>query len=646
MDKKYQELFIDEAKEQLQSLNQALLTLETSGEDAEILNEAFRLVHTVKGAAKILGIDSIGELAHITEDVFDNIKSKKIPLSQDLIDKLFEATDYLTKMVGELSENGEVSSDCSNFIARLQEILNTSETAEPKINNVSAKLEIKLNKEQEKEFQAAKSEGLNILLVSFRLNDTCKLKEGRIFQVFRELKSIGKVIASAPEKEQVTDDTNRGLILLASSNNSEDVKAKAGGVSKIDEVSTREINSKEDLNLSKKLEEKATTTKTSGSASDTVRVKSKYLDNLMNLVGELMISEIRVKQIAEDINHKELTQFLKNNDRLIGELQDQILRMRMVPIDHIFKRFPRMVRDISREMDKEIEFQMVGNDIEIDRSLLDDVSDMVMHLLRNSIDHGIESAKDRKKINKRHNGTLLLKTSREQSNIVIEVIDDGKGIDVDKIVSTAISKGMITKEKVNTLDDKEKLELILLPGLSTAKEVSEVSGRGVGLDVVNEKVNKLGGTVRMETFIGEGTKVKIKLPPSMAIIRAMLLEVNDQKYAIPLENIVETIKINEQEIHNIMSTGIFKLRDEVLPIQNLLKELGGNDFDNGHTKMPVIIVEKNGTRAGLVVNRLIGQQEIVIKNLGKHMRNAGCFSGATILGDGRVAMILDVEAFL
>ena len=643
--KKYHDLFIEETKEQLQNLNQTLLTLEAVGEDSESLNEAFRLMHTVKGAAKILGIDTIGELAHVTEDILDKIKSKKIPLNQDMIDLLFESTDYLTKMVIELSDDGEVSSDCSSFINRLHEMINSDNNTQQPIGENNS-IEFKFNDEQKEIFLRAKNEGLNVFLVTVRLNEKCKLKEGRIFQVFRELGSIGEVITSIPAKDNVVEDTYKVTILLITAGTAEEAEAKAKGVSKVEDVNAKTINSLEELMINKRPEERAKTNNTSLSSSDTVRVKSQYLDNLLDLVGELMISEIRIKQIAEDIQNKDLRHFLKNNDRLIGEIQDYILRMRMVPIDHIFKRFPRMVRDMAKEMDKNIDFQMIGNDIEIDRSLLDDVSDAVMHLLRNSIDHGIETRKERQRIKKNRNGNLVLKTYQEQSSIVIDVTDDGRGIDPDKIISTAISKGLISKEEAISLDGKEKLELAFLPGLTTAKEVSEVSGRGVGLDVVNEKIRRLGGTIRIDTRLGEGTKVVIKLPPSMAIIRAMLLEINNEKYAIPLENIIETIKINENEIHKIIDTGMFKLRDEVLPIQNLLHKFGGNGFDNGHSQIPVLVVEKNGIRAGLIVNRLIGQQEIVIKNLGKHIRSVGYFSGATILGDGRVAMILDVEAFI
>jgi two-component system chemotaxis sensor kinase CheA len=662
--KKYQELFIEEAKEQLQSLNQTLLALEATGEDPELLNEAFRLVHTVKGAAKILGIDTIGDIAHTTEDIFDNIKNKTIPFSQEMIDILFEAIDHMTKLVNELSNEGEETSDCSDFITRLRDITNStdniSESQSPSSNgkvesdgdagtdvNTDSPFDVELNDEQKTAFENAKKNEINAFLISVKLDESCKLKEGRIFQVFRELSTIGDIITSLPKKEEVNEDTDNVQIFLTTASSDSDAENKAKGVSKVKEVIARNIESLDDLKQNKKIENitKTKSKNASLSSSETVRVKSQYLDNLLDLVGELMISEIRVKQIAEDINHKDLKQFLKNNDRLIGEVQDYILRMRMVPIDQIFKRFPRMVRDMSKEMDKAIDFQMEGNDIEIDRSLLDDVSDAVMHLLRNSIDHGIETTKQRKELKKKQTSTLNLKTHREQSNIVIEIIDDGRGIDVKKIVAAAISKGLITKDKANSLDEKEKLELAFLPGLSTAKTVSDVSGRGVGLDVVNEKVRRLGGTVRIESTIGSGTKVVVKLPPSMAIIRAMLLEVNEQKYAIPLENIVETIRIGEEEIHQILNTGIIRLRDEVLPIQNLLVQFGGK-LNDEQSQIPVLIVEKDGSRAGLIVNRLIGQQEIVIKNLGRYMRNVGCFSGATILGDGRVAMILDVEAMI
>jgi two-component system chemotaxis sensor kinase CheA len=645
--KKYRELFIEEANEQLQNLNMTLLKLETAGDDIELLHEAFRLVHTVKGSSKVLGIKEFGDIAHSTEDILDKIKNKKIPVTQEILDILFESTDIMATMVNELANDDEISIDPSDFVAKLNEILKNNFTSD-KGRMIQNSDHFVFSDAQKEIFSKAKNDGLTIYLLTVKIDKACKFKEGRIFQVYKKLEEIGTVISSNPEKDQVSDSTNDVQILISTQESAKKVVSNILTVTEIEKVSTKLVETINDIKFVQKVQKIDEADKQSLYSSDTVRVKSKFLDSLLDLVGELMISEIRVKQIAEDIRHKNLKQFLKNNDRLISEVQDYILRMRMVPIDTIFKRFPRMVRDISKEMGKKIEFQMDGNDIEIDRSLLDDVGDSIMHLLRNSIDHGIELSSVRKKANKKDMGILSLKSYREQSIVVIEVTDDGNGIDVEKIVNTAVSKGLITPEKAKSMDEKEKLDLIFLPGLSTAEKVSEVSGRGVGLDVVSEKIHRLGGSVKIDSKVGWGTKIIIKLPPSMAIIQAMLLEINKEKYAIPLENIVETIKINETEVHNVADNGIFKLRDEVLPIMNLYSKFNGNNeiLHDGEQQMPVVIVEKNGSRAGLVVNKLIGQQEIVIKNLGVYMRNSDYFSGATILGDGRVAMILDVEAFL
>jgi two-component system chemotaxis sensor kinase CheA len=643
--KKYFELFIEEANEQLQNLNQSLLVLESNKQDQDSVNEAFRLIHTVKGTANILGLNNIGDLAHSMEDLLDDIRVKKIEFNQEIMDILFEGIDILSEMVAELAEKGEVKTDAAGFIENIREINNSFNTDQDSDDSFES-LDIILDNAQKKSFTDAKDKGSNLFLVNITISDDCKLKEGRIFQVLKDLKSLGTVIASAPDTNNVQEDQNKIQVLLATSADKKEVKVKVKNVSEIKDVMIEMIDSLADLESGKKNDDKKPGGKRAFSSSETVRVKSSYLDSLLDLVGELMISEIRVKQIASDINHKGLKQVLKNNDRLIGEIQDQILRMRMVPIDHIFKRFPRMVRDIAKEMEKNIEFKIEGNDIEIDRSLLDDVGDVVMHLLRNSIDHGIEPIEERTKSSKKPEGSLLLKAFREQSNVVIDVVDDGRGIDLDKLASSAISKGLISREDVNKLDERGKVDLALLPGLTTAEVISDVSGRGVGLDVVNDKIKGLGGTIKIDTAPEKGTEVIVKLPPSMAIIRAMLIEVDSDKYAIPLENVVETVKIIDNEIHNVLNTGIFKLREEVLPIMDLHTEFGGNGTDQELiSQMPVVIVEKNGNRAGLIVSKLLGQQEIVIKNLSTRIRNLDHFSGATILGDGKVTMIIDVGAF-
>jgi two-component system chemotaxis sensor kinase CheA len=354
-----------------------------------------------------------------------------------------------------------------------------------------------------------------------------------------------------------------------------------------------------------------------------------------------MINNIRINQIAVDLRHRELKQTLQNNSRLMGELQDVVLRTRMVQVDFIFKRFPRIVRDMAQSNNKEIDFVMRGNDIEIDRSLLDEIGDALVHLLRNAADHGIEQKEDRVAKGKKPQGTIILSAFQEQGNVVITVEDDGKGMDIKKITAKAIQKGLITAEEAERMDDRSKLQFVFLPGFSTADKVSDLSGRGVGMDVVKTKIEHMGGFVRLDTESGKGSKITLKLPPSMSIIRAMLVEVNSEKYAIPLENVRETVRVPMTAIHEIADRGVFKLRNEVLPILNIHCEFGGL-AEQMTREMPAIIVEKNDNRACLIVSRLIGQQEIVVKNLGKDLRQTGYFSGATILGDGKVAMILDV----
>jgi two-component system chemotaxis sensor kinase CheA len=577
------------------------------------------------------------------EDVFDNIRSSKIPFSQEMIDIFFEGTDLLSSKVAEVNETGMTSSDSSDFIERLNILIEN--TSSDKLSDertiINSSKGISLDEEKKLAFLDARSGGNNLFLVTFNLREDCKLREGRIFQAYRTLGFMGEVISSTPDSKHVEEYAGKVFVLLATSKSEKEVHLKIKSVPELEDISIEMINTLADLELHEMPGEKKPAAKRSFYTSETVRVKSRYLDSLLDLVGELMISEIRVKQIADDIKHKELRQALKNNNRLIGELQDNVLRMRMVPLDYIFKRFSRMIRDMSKDAGKEIDFRIEGSDIEIDRSLLDDVGDSLMHILRNSIDHGIEPEEERKEIKKTPRGSILLKAHGEKGNVVIEVADDGRGIDPDKMVKAAISK-----EEANNLDEKRKMDIAFLPGLSTAKEVSEVSGRGVGLDVVKQKITDLGGTVGIDSKLGKEARVSVKLPPSMAIIKAMLVEVTDEKYAIPLENIVEIIRIGEKDIHNILDTGVFKLRDDVLPLLNLHEEFGGELSQVPKSQLSVVIVEKDGIDAGLVVSNLLGQQEIVIKSLGAHMRKNQYFSGATILGDGKVAMILDVGALM
>lgn len=662
---KYIDAFVEEARENIESLNQVLMVMEKKGYDEQGMYKAYRLVHTLKGNANVLGIDFIGEIAHSMEDVLDLLKEKKKTPRREMLDLLFESSDLVERMVGELVDSGGIMTDGKETIKRLRELTaHIGGRVQKKRNRKKVSGKRKKPADTQIEFTDALKErvvecleqGQSIYELTVTMDDGLSFKEGRVFQLLRKISTLGYIIASAPDTDNIDDDITELKILFATKEEKKALKLAASDITGIEilEVEplelpddTHEVADNDQIPDDTAQDEKGSRSrKQSGfSQLDTVRVKSKLLDLLLDLVGEIMISDIRFNQIAIDLKNRELKQVLKNRERLMSELQDIVLRMRMIPIDYIFKRFPRMMRDMSKESGKRIDFETTGNDMEIDRSLLDNIGDSLVHILRNAVDHGIESEKEREKAGKEPVGSVILSAYREQSSIVIEVDDDGRGLDPDRIVEKAVEKGVISSEEARNLDGKQRLALAFRPTVSTASKVTEVSGRGVGLDVVKNRIESLAGTVKLVSEKGKGTKFFMKLPPSMSIISAMLVEVNDEKYGIPLENVNETTRIPAADIHEFSECGMFRLRDEILPILNVHKEFGG-EIQMLEEDMPVVIVEKDEERAGLIVTKLIGQQEIVVKTMSKELASQQYFSGATILGDGRVAMILDVGALI
>lgn len=653
---KYLDVFIEEARENLQGVNNVLLELEEKGFSEESMAVAYRVVHTIKGTAAVIGIEPISELAHVMEDLFGILVEQKKTPEKKLLNLLFRGADTIEKMIVQLEKEGTTDIKVDGLIAEMKKFQDmTAKNAETEKDNGmdNQGCSLVLDTEQKKLVNDAIGAGKLVYEVVVTYEKKLKFKEGRAFQLVRRLAQIGSVITTRPASTEVKEDDDSITILLATQENAEEVGKAAKDVIGMEQVDIEMLMGfKEDDAGSAEPAEAGEGAKTTEGASseksistgNTIRVKSKLLDQLLDLVGEIMINNIRINQIATDLKHRELKQTLQNNSRLMTEMQDIVLRTRMVPVDFIFKRFPRMVRDVSEESKKDVEFTMKGNDIEIDRSLLDEIGDSLVHLLRNAVDHGIEPAETRRANGKPAKGTLILSAFREQSSIVITVEDDGRGMDPAKIAKKAVQKGLVTQDEVDRMEEKKILSFVFLPGFSTAERVSDISGRGVGLDVVKTKIEGLGGFVKMDTKVGKGTKFTLKLPPSMSIIRAMLVEVNNEKYAIPLENVRETVRVNMDQVIEVAHQGVFRLRNEVLPVLNIHSEFGG--LINEHRDMPAIIVEKNENSAVLVVSRLIGQQEIVVKNLGRDLRSAGFFSGATILGDGKVAMILDVGAFI
>ena len=684
---KYLDVFIEESKENLQTLNSTLLSLEQDGFDEEGMNAAFRAMHTIKGTAGVIGIAPIQQLAHVMEDLFDDLRKKKETPPRTILELLFAGVDLIESMLLELETSGSTQVPVIDIVERMREAMEglPATAIDDPVSEESG-----LEPDQLEQIKAMLPAGERPVMVSVTWSNGLKFKEGRAYQVIRAASSQGTLLATSPASEDVADSDEGLIVVLGTTRNDADILGvvkevtgvAAATAQTIDVpghpaqtvVSAAPVDPIEQMAESVPLPLPADQSQAapleplertvdrgaecaggddhvegrkenrSGSPNgSSIRVKSKLLDKLLDQVGEIMINNIRINQIATDLKHRELKQTLQNNSRLMGEMQDIVLRTRMVQVDFIFKRFPRIVRDLSRDNGKEVDFIMRGTDIEIDRGLLDEIGDALVHLLRNSLDHGIEPAAERVAKGKSPRGTITLSALQEQSNIIITVEDDGRGMDPGKIVAKAVSKGLVKAEDAERLDDRSKLQFVFLPGFSTAEKISDISGRGVGMDVVKTKIEELGGFVRLDSTFGQGCKVTLKLPPSMSIIRAMLVEVNGEKYAIPLDNVRETVRVPLGAVHSIADRGVFQLRDEVLPVLNIRAEFGAPAETVGD--MPAVIVEKNDNRSCLLVSRLIGQQEIVVKNLGKDLRQTGYFSGATILGDGKVAMILDVGVF-
>lgn len=647
----YMEAFVEEARENLQVINTVLLELEEKGFSEEGMKEAYRIVHTIKGTAAVMGFESISELMHVMEDLFDVLRSKKQAPTKEQAGLLFSGVDLTERMIADLEANGQTAISNKELIDQMRACMSSAKQGTPAAAAPAAERKFTITSEQRSQMLEAVREGKRLVKLDASYTADCKLKEGRAFQLVRNLSRKGMVVSTVPPINEIKDEDAGISLLIASSEDDETlahIAQNVTGIAKV-EIAPYEAPAEPEEQAERKDKACAAADAKAGEAAhggaSSIRVKAKLLDQLLDLVGEIMINNIRINQISSDLKNRELKQTLQNNARLMTDLQDIVLRTRMVQVDFIFKRFPRMVRDMAIENGKNIDFVIRGNDIEIDRSLLDEIGDALVHLLRNACDHGLESKEQRAAAGKSPTGSLILSAYQEQSNVVITVEDDGRGIDPAKVTRKAIEKGILTQEEADRMDEKAKVNLIFLPGFSTAEKVTDISGRGVGMDVVKTKIQGLGGFVKIDTVVGKGTKITLKLPPSMSIIRAMLIEVNHEKYAIPLENVRETVRVPMEKIHDVADKGLFRLRDEVLPVLNVHSEFGG-DLLAEHKDMPAIIVEKNDNRACLLVSRLIGQQEIVVKNVGGDLRSTGYFSGATILGDGKVAMILDVGAFV
>lgn len=708
----YLEIFIDETKEHLQTLNDQVLIMEQDPNNSDTVNEIFRAAHSLKGMAGTMGFKRMQRLTHDLENVFSEIRNGKISVTPDIVDIVFKCLDALEGYLANIQDSADEGTEDNEEIINLlnaalegsgsssaplpeaeasvevsKEVSDSEEAAAPvSSKNDKAKFrELALADFEIKAMKEAVANGMHVYGATVYIQETCILKAARAFLVFKGIESIGEVAKSEPSVQDIEDERFDFdfSVFVISEKEIDQVEKVMSNVSEIQEVVIEEFNPDDAVIAAsdskaeteeetveqdqapetaapvesapaasvkkESAEKKSTETKKKPVVNRSVRVDIEKLDDLMNLVSELIIAKNGLVSVSanEAGNHnQQFNEQIEYLERITTNLHESVMKVRMVPIESVVNRFPRMIRDISKKLNKEMELIMTGEETELDRTVIDEIGDPLMHMLRNAADHGLESTLDRIKLGKPKVGTIRLDAYQDGNNVTIEVSDDGKGVDAEKVKASAVKKGTITEDQAEKMSDKEAIDLLFRPAFSTAEKVSDLSGRGVGLDVVKSKIEGLGGDVEVSTVLGEGTTFTVRLPLTLAIIQALMVDIREEKYAIPLSSIVTVEDVPSSEVKMVQNKEVINLRGNVIPLIRLSEELDFEPLEEEPESLVVVIVKKGDKTAGLVIDNLIGQQEIVIKPLGKYIYIHKMFSGATILGDGEVALILDTNTLL
>jgi two-component system chemotaxis sensor kinase CheA len=673
----YRQLFIEEAKEHIDTLTKSLLSLEKDPENQDLVNMLFRSAHTLKGSSGMMGFKDFQELTHAMEDIFDGMRKGNKP-SSTLVSTLLECVDSLSNRLEQIQNKVEKEIDVATLKGKLQKV-NAQQTApEPAQKEVSpqkseptveAKFELDTN--QKEAIKKAETQGNHSYFVDLKFSKDCNFKNLRASMLISKLSEVAEVIKTLPDQKDLDENQLDHGFKLAVTSKLEDkeVEKCAQQVCEVEDVHVFPLdinasvgnlpvqpsmpNTSAASTLPVKENKQASTVHASEEAktladirsAQTVRVKYEQLDRLMNWVGELVINKIALLQVTADNRNESLKRITENIDRLTADLQDLVMQVRMVPVSQIFDRFPRLVRDLSIKKEKKIDLVMEGRDIEVDRTVLDEIGEPLIHLLRNSVDHGIEHPEDRTIASKEPTGRIKLSAQRNGDHVIVEIEDDGAGIDPEKVKESAIKKGFSTKEELDKLTRDQLINMIFMPGFSTAKEVTDTSGRGVGMDVVKTKIAALGGTVHLETEIGKGTKTSIKLPLTLAIIQAILVKDAGQTFAIPTSQVSEIVRSRKSEIKSLGKADAIVVRNHVIPVVHLhrILDLEGDDEEDLELLITYLGDEEN--KLGVVVDSVLRQQDILVKTLNDTLSGIKGISGATILGDGQVVLVLDVKQF-
>ena len=703
----YLEIFIDETNGHLQILSDCIMTLEKEPENMDVINEIFRAAHSLKGMAGTMGFKRMQRLTHDMENVFQEVRSGNMSVNSSLVDVLFQCLDAIEAYLDNVKESSDEGTDDNEAIIKeLNEILAAGTGNEPVEEKKPASaeekkavgnekypkkyLEMEFPEKAKEELREAEKKGMNIYGLSVFIQEECLLKAARAVLVFKAVEDFGNIIVYNPSSQDIEDEKFEFDFSFYMVSNEDLTKIMEVGqaVSEIEKVIGEKITYNELTAAAekrevaeakaaeKKAEEKKAEEKSAAPAvqsapapavqsapaakkstpgkpvtNRTVRVDIEKLDALMNQVSELIIAKNSLVSIGAtsdgntgSANSQAFHEQIEYLERITTGLHESVMKVRMVPIESVVQKFPRMIRDLSKKLDKKMELHMTGEDTELDRTVVDQIGDPLQHLLRNSADHGLENGEVRRKRGKPEVGTIHLNAFQEGNNVIIEVSDDGNGIDTENVKSKAIERGLITPEQGAALSQKEIIDFLFMPSFSMAKKISDISGRGVGLDVVKSNIEALGGDVEVKSVLGEGSKFIVRLPLTLAIIQALMVEVRGEKYAISLGSIETIEEIAPDEIKFVQAKEVIHIRGMVIPLVRLDQLLDCEPDEKERDSLTVIIVRKGDKFAGLIVDELDGQQEIVIKSLGKYINNSTkIISGATVLGDGEVALILDVN---
>ena len=704
----YLEIFIDETSEHLQNLSDCIMELEKDPENMDTINEIFRAAHSLKGMAGTMGFKRMQRLTHDMENVFQEVRSEKVKVTSSMIDLLFKCLDAIEGYLDNVkASSDEGTEDNELIIKELNDFIAAEDgaaaapapaQAEPKKEEAPAQtaggddkkyFEFGLSESEKDKIKQAEEGGAHIYGMTIYIQKECLLKAARAFLVFKAVEEFGEILVYNPSSQDIEDEKFDCdfSIFIASDEPYEKIAEAAKSVSEIDKVVGEEVKyetlaakqekAEADAAAAEKSQDApaeaapaqeqpqaqavkpAAKTQSSGNKKQTVakpvtnrtvRVDIEKLDALMNQVSELIIAKNSLVSISStdsgDFQNQSFHEQIEYLERITTNLHESVMKVRMVPIESVVAKFPRMIRDLSRKLDKKMELYMTGEDTELDRTVVDQIGDPLQHLLRNSADHGLEDNATRIAKGKPEVGSIFLNAFQEGNNVIIQVGDDGNGIDVEAVRNKAIERGVITEEQAETMSQKEIINLLFLPSFSMAKKITDISGRGVGLDVVKSNIEALGGDVEVKTELGVGTTFTVRLPLTLAIIQALMVEIREEKYAIALGSISNIEDIPVKDIKYVEAQEVIHLRGKVIPLIRMDQVLDIEPKEEEPESLTVVIVQKGENLAGLVVDNLIGQQEIVIKSLGKYINNNKIISGATILGDGEVALILDVNVLM